>query len=324
MNSCALAAEHVSEVLRDLWGTSCQLQDLRDLNDGFAKKTYLLQLRNPDMQCILHIWSKPDHQLTEIETDTDWILGPSGSDLFRVNTEFLRSHGVPTPELFFLDDTKTVCEYDFALVEYIEGGNFTDHNQQCGAGSTQLILDRINEMLMILHAMTAPSPGLLTQRRPRESRCERLVWEHVRPTLDLACEFNESIRSYRGQILVTLQSLLDAIEPRSVFSLIHGELGPEHIIVSPESEPYFIDCEGVRYFDLEFEHSLLRARFGSQYGTFERTDLDPNRMKLYALNHSIGWTAFASEAVTGDSVDREWATSVMISNTREVIRLVSD
>jgi hypothetical protein len=225
MNSCALAAEHVSEVLRDLWGTSCQLQDLRDLNDGFAKKTYLLQLRNPDMQCILHIWSKPDHQLTEIETDTDWILGPSGSDLFRVNTEFLRSHGVPTPELFFLDDTKTVCEYDFALVEYIEGGNFTDHNQQCGAGSTQLILDRINEMLMILHAMTAPSPGLLTQRRPR---------------------------------------------------------------------------------------------------AFERTDLDPNRMKLYALNHSIGWTAFASEAVTGDSVDREWATSVMISNTREVIRLVSD
>lgn len=75
MNSCALAAEHVSEVLRDLWGTSCQLQDLRDLNDGFAKKTYLLQLRNPDMQCILHIWSKPDHQLTEIETDADWILG---------------------------------------------------------------------------------------------------------------------------------------------------------------------------------------------------------------------------------------------------------
>ena len=322
MDTCALGPEHLTEILRNIWGASCQLQSLEDLNDGFAKKTYLLQVGQPDTRCILHIWAKPEHQLTEVETDADWILGSNGSEQFGVNNTFLRDQGVPTPEVYALDSTKSICEYDFALVEYIEGGNFTEFTQQCDADTTHALLWRINEQLEKMHGLQAPRPGLLTQKRPSETRCERLVWQHTRLELDLACDYNEAIKSHKAQILDALESLVDVIEPRSVFSLIHGELGPEHILVSPASEPYFIDCEGARFFDLEYEHSLLRARFRAQYSRFARTDLDRHRMKFYTLTHSIGWAAFASEAVTRDSINRDWATGIMTSNTHEIIRLV--
>jgi len=322
MDGCALDPEHLERVVRDTWGPRCQLRSLEDLNDGFAKKTYRLGLSHSDSRCILHVWEEPDHQLTCVETDADWLLGPSGSDLFAVNNEFLRRHGVATPELYALDGSRTVCDYDFALVEFIEGCNFTEFTRRCDDRATQALLARIDAQLRTMHALRAPQPGRLDGRRSEESRCERLVEENTRLSLDLACEFNETIKTHRTQILDTLQSLIDIIEPRSTFHLIHGELGPEHILVSPSSESYFIDCEGVRYFDLEYEHSLLRARFGPLYSAFSRDDLDPHRMNLYTLTHSIGWTAFASEAVAGDSIDREWATGVMTSNTRRVIELV--
>ena len=99
-------------------------------------------------------------------------------------------------------------------------------------------------------------------------------------------------------------------------------MGPEHILINKTSQVYFIDYEGLKFFDLEYEHSLLNARFGPDYRQLARQDLDSNRMKYYRLIHFIGWNSFALEAVTKSSIDRNWAEGIMKSSTDEILKIV--
>lgn len=228
---------------------------------------------------------KPKHNLIEIKTEADWILDPNGLDLFKTNNEFLLKRGISVPEIYTLDNSRTVCDYDFAFVEYIDSGNFSEYTQQYGADVSKALLKKVSFLLKKMHAIQRPYPGLLMDKRPSGWRCENMVLENALLGLDLASDFNAKIKENRNQIQDALRYLLETIEPRSIFCLIHSELGPEHILINKTLEVYFVDYEGIKFFDLEYEHSLLNARFGRDYHQFVRQDLDPTRMKYYRLIH---------------------------------------
>ena len=56
--------------------------------------------------------------------------------------------------------------------------------------------------------------------------------------------------------------LYNNIIPRKKYSFIHYELGPNHVLADKEDNIYLIDIDGMKFFDLEFEHSFLKFRFG--------------------------------------------------------------
>jgi hypothetical protein len=47
--------------------------------------------------------------------------------------------------------------------------------------------------------------------------------------------------------------------PRAEYGLIHGELGPDHVLIDDHGHPVIIDIEGVMFFDVEWEHVYLIA-----------------------------------------------------------------
>ena len=59
-----------------------------------------------------------------------------------------------------------------------------------------------------------------------------------------------------------LRSLAEPVEPRTAATLIHGELGPDHVLLDRHGDPVLIDIEGAKYFDAEAEHVWMRMRFG--------------------------------------------------------------
>jgi hypothetical protein len=306
-----------------MWGSKSELTNLEDLNAGFAKKTYRLTFKAPSLQCILHIWARPNHDLTEVESAADWILGPSGLDIFKRNNEFLLALGICVPKIFIADNSRSVCDHDFAWVEYIEAKSFYDYTQNRAAEVSNALLKKIDLQLSILHARQSLHPGLPFDERMPATSCEQMVLENALLGLDLAAEYNARIKKNKYQVQDVIRNLVDTIKPRSSFHLIHGECSPEHILINQAEAVYFIDYEGLKFFDLEFEHSLLKARFGRDYAQLPQPDLDPKRMKYYSLTHFVGWNAFAAEAVTTDSIDRTWAQGIMDSSTREILKIVS-
>jgi hypothetical protein len=323
MDTCEIDGQAHSEITKGIWGNKSELIAVEDLNDGFGKKTYRLSFKNLALRCILHVWTLPSHGLTELESKADWILAPSGLDIFKRNNGFLLDRGICVPGIVMEDGSRSVCDYDFALVEYIGSNNYTEYVKNRSAAAAKALLRKIDVQLRKLHACHRSRPGLPLDGRTPAEPCEQMVLQHILLGLDFAAEYNDRIKSSKGRIQDAVNRIVGAIEPRSTLHLIHGELGPEHILIGEAEAVHFIDCEGLKFFDLEFEHSLLKARFGRDYVQFARPDLDSRMMKYYGLMHYIGWNAFASKAVTKSSIDKTWARGIMESSTREILRVVN-
>ncbi|WP_239150065.1 hypothetical protein [Streptomyces sp. SID8111] len=67
---------------------------------------------------------------------------------------------------------------------------------------------------------------------------------------------------------------------RTQHGLIHGELGPDHVLVDDSGHPVLIDIEGLMFSDVEGEHVTLQPRFSDQYSALSRPGLHPARLDL--------------------------------------------
>lgn len=105
-----------------------------------------------------------------------------------------------------------------------------------------------------------------------------------------------------------------AVSPRTEYGLIHGELGPDHVLVVDHGEPVLIDIEGVMFFDVEWEHAFLELRFGDDYRHLKATDLDDDRMRLYRLAMYLSLVAGPLRLLDGDFPHRESMHAIVDGN----------
>lgn len=54
------------------------------------------------------------------------------------------------------------------------------------------------------------------------------------------------------RIVEHLHLLHSAVTPRQVYGLVHGELRPDHVLLTSRGEAALIDIEGTAYFDVEW------------------------------------------------------------------------
>jgi hypothetical protein len=84
--------------------------------------------------------------------------------------------------------------------------------------------------------------------------------------LNVTAQHHTSVGNHQKRIEHKLRSMCDQLKPRDSFRLIHGELGPEHILIRQENNtPCFVDIDGAHFSDVEMEHALLNFRFGDDY-----------------------------------------------------------
>ena len=96
-------------------------------------------------------------------------------------------------------------------------------------------------------------------------------------------------------------------------------------MVDRTGKVYFIDIEGAAFFDLEYEHSYLRLRFGEDYAWFARDDLDDTRMDFYLLARLISVNATTSEGAAKSPDETEWGRfcrDVSASTTQRILPML--
>ncbi len=325
INPSEIANSDIVHYLRSIFGPKSDLERVEDLNDGIGKRTYLVWSRRPDARCILHVWVNATPDLTEIERDPD--LFPHGPKYFAANHEFLADKGIGVPELLLFDDSRTRYGFAFAFVEYIDGPNLSQYKKSTDRAKYAAVLDETRVQMRTLHSTRRSHPGSILTTSPVHMRCEDATLEPILAELDLACRFNSVIRENGNRIRDALKQLRSRIEPRSEFRLIHGELGPDHILVGKDDRVSFIDFEGMSFFDVESEHTMLKARWGSDYAKLKRQDLDPRRMAFYELALQVSWNATASEgAAILPSSNAAWAKffgGLRDRTTRSILDMVS-
>ena len=149
-----------------------------------------------------------------------------------------------------------------------------------------------------------------------------LVLERALRDLDEAARRDPRIGSAAALLRDRLREMAARVAPRTEHGLVHGELGPDHVLVDRAGQPVLIDIEGLMYFDVEWEHVFLRLRFGERYPDLARPGLDPARLDLYTLATHLSLVAGPLRLLDGDFPHRDVMRGIAEHNAAAALALL--
>ncbi|WP_043674818.1 phosphotransferase family protein [Streptomyces xylophagus] len=299
------------------------------IRGGSKKGVYRLTFDDgPVPTAVAYVWS-PEEDL--------WDAGPgdprdpfshaSGLSLFTAAADRLAATGVRAPRLLHADPTHTHLPADAAIVEDLPGGTLED----LLAGDPAAVpdaLERMAALLATLHACTGPRFGKVAVvdngGSSYGSSCERIVVERALADLDELPARDPRAAAAHPQLAHAIKTLAARVRPRTEpATLVHGELGPDHVRVTPDGDLALIDIEGLMYFDLEWEHVFLRLRFGRHYDALRTEGLDEDRLRLYRLAMHLSLVAGPLRLLdVGDFHDPEFMRGIAEHNLQQALSLV--
>ncbi|WP_246075445.1 phosphotransferase [Nonomuraea terrae] len=319
--------EELTGLVRDALGR--RLVAVERLRGGTSKGVYRLTLDDAP-SVVLYVWSDEEDFWTRTAGDRDELRqrgegaergsggrSPevSGVRLFEAAHARLADLGVRVPRLYFADGSGRRYPGEVALVEDVRGGTLE-------AQMTGPAMGRLAEGLAVMARCRSPQHGkvaLVENGRGDPRPASQRVLEWALRDLAEAASRVERIREIRGRLADDLGQMAAGLRPRESHGLIHGELGPDHVLIDEHGEPVLIDIEGTMYFDVEWEHVFLRLRFGPHYGRLRVEGLDEARMRFYRLAQHLSLVAGPLRLLDGDFPDRESMMGIVRHHLAEVL-----
>jgi hypothetical protein len=320
--------EDLSGLVRDALGAGCHVVAVDRLRGGSKKGVYRVRLDGSHpASVIIYSWAEAENFWPGAhEGDlADPFAPASGLVPFLTAQRSLNSLGVRVPQVLLADDSRRQYPADVAVVEDASGSTLealfeTDPTRAAGA------LGDLAEMLEVMHRHQAQHYGRvdLLERggSASEISCERRVLDRAMRDLEETAGRDGRIAAADTALCDRLQELADRVSPRAQYGLIHGELGPDHVLVDAEGHPVLIDIEGLMYFDVEWEHVFLQLRFGEWYPALARPGLDPQRLDLYMLAMRLSLVAGPLRLLDGDFPDRAFMQGIAEHNLKEALALL--
>lgn len=313
--ACHLDRIQLQEAIQDVFGADYVVRHVERMHGGAQKVVYRISCSN-GFACILYVWDLGMNYFQEDIVNGGLHQASYGSDRFETNNKLLTEHGIRTPALYSLCRDRQLCPYDFALVEYIDGLKAEDYFQSGRASLQDKVFEQLGDMLRTMHGLRRPGYGAADKPEPAPNYCHQLQLDNGKVQLAYAAQHMETIGREQDQLLYKMDELASRIRPRRQFGLIHGELGPDHVLVNGQLEPYLIDIEGAMFFDIEQEHSFLELRFGEFYRYLKRDDLDMDRMTFYRYHHHISLTSGGLKLLHRGFPNRQFAEQLAAYHAR--------
>jgi hypothetical protein len=304
-------------VIRAAFGRDRRLLRVERLAGGSKKGAYRLMMDDGDT-ALVYAWDDSgDYWQGVLPEGADDPADPfshaSGLALFEAAARRLTSSGVRCPEIVFTDRSRAVYPADIAVVEDVPGGRLEALLEEDPVAAERPMAVLADWLAAMAAAVRSPSLGKVAfvdagGRSPGTS-CERVTLDHALAQLSEIAGRDRRAAGAQGRLEETLRSLAEPIEPRAASALVHGELGPDHVLLDRRGDPVMIDIEGAKYFDVETEHVWMRMRFGEHYARLNRGGLDKDRLRLYQLCMHLDLVAGPLRIADTSHPEREWFRS---------------
>jgi hypothetical protein len=324
--------EGLSELVRDAVGGGCRAVAVERLRGGSRKGVYRVRLAGAGpASVIVYSWAEEeDYWPGRPGAASDDVFAPaSGLAPFLTARERLDGLGVRVPRVLLADGGRGRCAADAAVVEDVTGGTLEalfDADPARAAG----VLGELAGMLAVMHGQRGGRFGRVDVLErgtppaapPGEASCEGRVFAGALRDLAEAARRDGRIAAACTELGDRLRELAGRVRPRTEYGLIHGELGPDHVLVDATGHPVLIDIEGLKYFDVEWEHVFLRLRFGKRYAALAQPGLDPRRVDLYTLARRLSLVAGPLRLLDGGFPDRAAMRGIAEHNLKEALALL--
>ncbi|MFF7792345.1 phosphotransferase [Streptomyces sp. NPDC007991] len=320
-----LTRTDLAPLTRAALGPGRTLTGVERLRGGTKKGVYRLIL-DDDSTAVAYVWSADEDYWDQPDPDPrDVFSHGTGLGLFTAAHDRLAASGVRTPRLLHADATHTHLPADAAVVEDMPGGSLEDALARDPREAPRL-MDRTAELLATLHAHTGPRFGKVAVVDNGGSShgvsCEQRVTDGAVRCLAEAARREPRAAAVRRELEDLIHSLAAEVRPRDRQTLIHGELGADHVLLTSDGQPALIDIEGLKYFDVEHEHVFLRLRFGPHYDALRAPGLDEARMRLYRLSMHLSLVSGPLTLIEGDFPHPERMRDIAEQNLRQALSLL--
>lgn len=298
MERCIMKRKDIQKEIERVFGESYKFMSMERILGGAQKGTYKIVCTN-QFTFVLYIWDESCSYF--VNSNSEGFTSNSATH-FKINQNILKVNGISTPDIYNVDISKSKYAFEYAFVEYIKGSELEVLLYNDKQITNEMLFDLRNNIEK-MHGIKNDYVGDLLHSKNIDFRCEDYIQNELSKELDYLFNNYEKINKMEDRIITVSNMLYQKIESRKEYSLIHWELGPNHVMVNESNKTFLIDIEGMKYFDLEYEHSFLELRFGDYYKYLKRNDLDENRMLFYRFYHHISCIAGAHQLLKNDYYD---------------------
>ncbi len=305
MNRRFIAAEELGGLLRE-YRPGARLAGLTRLAGGSKKGVYRLSFADQST-VILYAWSEAENYWAAgPEASGDPFADATGAREFRACHAALTAAGARLPVLHVLDLSRRHYPADLALLEDVPGGSLEALLDRDSAAAARP-LAMLGATLRAMRGQRSEQFGKIGRLAGRAELPEDAVARRAQRHLEQAARQAPALAAVRAELAGLIMARRAAVRPRREFGLVHGELGPDHVLLTKAGEPVLIDIEGVTYFDVEWEHAFLRLRFSTaDYARLGLPAVDETRVSFYDLAQRISLVEGPLRIAETDFPDREW------------------
>ncbi len=275
--------EYMSKKTTEVFGEEYELESMKRILGGAQKYTYLAKCTN-GFVFVIYQWDK---STTYFENnDESAVFCSNSADLFQSNNELMRMHGVLTPELFYMDKSRSECDCEYAFVEYVDGQD-VDYIMEKEPERLDDVLKSLSNSIDRLHSIKNGVVGQVGRMQDADFNLIAFELEDIHQNSMYLQQNDSRYADIYIQVEKKAREYAKELENRNEYTFIHGELGPNHVIVDKDNKAYLIDIEGAKFYDVEEELSFLDMRFNKMLRKAEDA-VDEQRMYFYYIGHCLG------------------------------------
>jgi len=325
MTRTFLQPDDVHDLVAAQFGSKSRLTRLDRLTGGTRKGVYRLGLDDRTTM-ILYVWAAGENYWPPSQTvPDDPFTDASGAELFATNHAALVAAGVRVPHLIMLDRDGRYLDADTALLE--DAGTVRlEALMERDPAAAAAPLSTLGGALRRMHTTFGPHYGRLAAiirgEASQNRRPEDIIEDRALGHLDAAAARDPRLADAHHRIAAHVHHLRSSVAPRQTYALVHSELGPDHVLVTPAGEPVMIDFEGLTYFDVEWEHAWLQLRFGEAYRALRPVDLDPDRLEFYRYAQVLSLIEGPLRIADTDFPDRQWMLDLAERNITKALAVL--
>ncbi len=325
----AVTRDRLAGAARAALGGGRRLETVERLTGGSKKGVYRLTMDDATT-AVAYLWEASENYWPTAEGDDDLTnpFSPGGGlDLYETARARLVSLGLRVPELHLTDREGTHYPADLAILEDFPGQNLLDLLER-DPHAAEPTMARLADALAVMGSHRGPSFGKVglidAGGVSREASGEQAALGFGLHCLAEAASRDGRIAGARDRLEQRLLELAAAVRPRAEHSVVHGELGLDHVLVDRSGNPVLIDIEDLMYFDVEWEHVFLRLRHpDGHYRRLAVEGLDEDRLALYTLVQRLSLTAGPLRLLEGDFPHRAFMRAIAEHHGNEALALVS-
>jgi len=299
-------------VVRAAFGKSRSLVRVERLAHGSKKGAYRLTMDHGGT-ALVYVWDDSEDYWQGVlpegaDDPADPFSHPSGLTFFEAAARRLTAAGVRCPEVLFTDSSKALYPADIAVVEDVTGGSLLallDKDPVAAERPMEILAGWLAAMADVRSASFGKVAFVDAGGRSAGT-CVSAMLDRALAELREIAGRDKRAADAQERLRETLHALAEPIEPRAAAALIHGELGPDHVLLDRCGDPVLIDIEGTMYFDVEVEHTWSRMRFGEHYARLRLAGLDEDRLRFYQLCMHLDLAAGPLRIAGTSHPERDW------------------